>query len=32
MKERIEMIDGTFQITSALGQPTTVTVELPALR
>ncbi len=32
MKERIEMIDGTFQITSAPGHPTTVTVELPALR
>lgn len=32
MKERIEMIEGTFCIDSALGQPTIVSVELPALR
>lgn len=32
MKERVEMIDGTFHITSALGRSTTVTVKLPALR
>ena len=32
MRERIEMIDGTFQIDSAPGHPTTVSVALPALK
>lgn len=30
MKERVEMIGGTFRLTSALGGPTTVEVEIPA--
>ena len=32
MKERIEMIDGTFCIESAPGQPTMVSVDLPILK
>ena len=31
MKERIEMIDGTLHIDSALCRPTTISVDLPAL-
>jgi len=32
MRERVEMIGGTFSVESAPGHPTTVRVELPAAK
>ena len=31
MRERVEMIGGTFRVDSAPGEPTTVQVDIPAI-